>query len=106
MASITGYALLAIGLALLLFTFLLAYALYQSINSNGSNYNAPRPSGSNVTEVLASGLQNMEVTAGSSVYTVLSIVVLFLFANIGYKISTIGIDLINTNSKQQQQSKK
>ncbi len=99
MASIYfGYILLAVGLLLLAFTFLLGYGLYQTFISSSFSYTGQKVSGDNLTAVVGSALGSIASNANSNLYSVISIILLFLFASIGYKIAFLGIRLIETRN--------
>jgi hypothetical protein len=91
-----GYALLATGLLILIFTLLLGYAIYQNVRAESmitaTNQNV---AGNNVTAVIGSVLENATSPLDSSIYTIISIVVLFLFASVGYKIALLGVHILN-----------
>ncbi len=91
MASIIGYVLIAIGIILLLFTFLVGYGLYQSLNSE--QYMTQTPQNSNITVSIYSLTNNLSNTAKETGFIFLQIILLFLFANIGYKFVYLGIKM-------------
>lgn len=101
MASVyVGYALLAVGLLMLVFTFLLGYGIYQNATSASMIATTnQKVTGNNITAVVGSILQNATSPLDSSIYTVISIVVLFLFASIGYKIAILGINMLNVSGR-------
>ncbi len=90
-----GYALIAVGLALLAFTFLLGYGLYQNFTAGSLTYSVQKVTGNNLTAVVGSALGSIASNANSNMYSAISIVVLFLFASIGYKIAFLGIKLVS-----------
>ncbi|MGB9732695.1 MAG: hypothetical protein ACP5P2_01215 [Candidatus Micrarchaeia archaeon] len=93
MASILGYFLIALGVVLLLLTFLMGYGLYESLSTQ-SYVQSGQPSPSNVTGAISSLTSNLSLTARETGFIFLEIIVLFLFANIGYKLSYLGIKLV------------
>ena len=100
-----GYALLAVGLMMLVFTFLLGYGIYQTATAGGMTASAANISGNNITSVVGSALQTVTTPLNSTIYVVISIAVLFLFASIGYKISMIGIKILDSNEKTEEKGK-
>jgi hypothetical protein len=91
MASIIGYSLIAIGIILLLFTFLVGYGLYQSLNSE--QYTPQTTQSSNITSSISSLTNSLGTTAKETGFIFLQIILLFLFANIGYKFVYLGIKM-------------
>lgn len=100
-----GYALLAVGMLMLIFTFLLGYGIYQNANAGGMTPSNGNISGNNITAVVGSALQSVTTPLNSTIYVVISIAVLFLFANIGYKVSIIGIKILDSKGKAEKQEK-
>jgi hypothetical protein len=97
-----GYALLAVGLLMLIFTFLLGYGVYQNVTAASMFPNAnQKVSGSNLSAVVGSAIQNATAPLDSSIYTIISIVVLFLFASIGYKMAMLGIRLLEKSKSKE-----
>jgi uncharacterized BrkB/YihY/UPF0761 family membrane protein len=101
-----GYSLIAIGIIMLLFTFLLGYGIYQNINNGSLQIQHSNVAGSNVTALVGSTLQSLTSGANSSLSTIIEIIVLFLFANIGYKMATLGMKMFEMEPKPNQASNK
>jgi hypothetical protein len=100
MAHYLAYVLIAIGIILLAITFLIGYGLYTSLSEQSSAY-APVPSTQNSSitgsiSILTSNLGSMVRTTS---YIILQIIILFLFASVGYKIAFIGVKLMNGNEQ-------
>jgi hypothetical protein len=106
--SVVGYALLAVGVLILLFTFYQAYLIFQSI-SNGSfslltSTQAPATSqpGTNVSiqgvinTAISSAFSSMHF--GAYATSLILLVVLALFASIGYKFAKIGINMLSVRA--------
>lgn len=100
-----GYALLAVGLIMLVFTFLLGYGIYQTAIAGGLTTPTVNISGNNITAVVGSALQSVTLPLNSTIYIAISIAVLFLFASIGYKIAMIGIKILDSNEKTEKKEK-
>jgi hypothetical protein len=100
-----GYALLAVGLIMLVFTFLLGYGIYQNAISGGMTPSTGNISGNNITAVVGSALQSVTSPLNSTIYIAISIAILFLFANIGYKMAMIGIKILDSNGKEEKREK-
>lgn len=94
-SAYVGYALLVTGIAILMLTMLVGYGQYQTVVSGGNSYQQQKVSGGNITQVVGSALGNISSSANSSIYMIISVILLFLFANIGYKISFLGIKMLN-----------
>ena len=90
-----GYALLGVGIALLAITFLLGYGIYQNETTQSVFQPTSSASGGNLTAVVGNTLANYLFSLDSSIYTIIAIIVLFLFATIGYKIALLGVNMLN-----------
>ncbi len=93
-SAYVGYALLGVGIAILMLTLLIGYGQYQTVESGGNSYQQQKVSGGNITAVVGSALGNISSSANSSMYMIISVVLLFLFANVGYKVSFLGIKML------------
>ena len=110
--EIAGYAAIVIGVLLLLFTFYQAYMLFINpfanigdfsgyINVNTAHQAYP-PSSSNLsTSSLESGIaSSLAASLISSIplnayfFVIIEVLLLFVFASIGYKFTRLGLDLI------------
>ncbi|MDE1761808.1 MAG: hypothetical protein KGH59_00295 [Candidatus Micrarchaeota archaeon] len=109
-----GYALIAIGIALLLFAFLLGYGLYISFGNSASSYlpqqtsttpNSLASLNASVSGAIGAFTQNTYSLVRSDIYMGLEIAVLFLFASIGYKISLLGVKM-NKHSEDEEEGKR
>ncbi|MDE1869811.1 MAG: hypothetical protein KGH71_02375 [Candidatus Micrarchaeota archaeon] len=96
-----GYGTFALGVIIILFTFLLGYGIYVSVGNSATSY-SPQQSFSgggslndSITQITASLSQSVYALVRSSTYIVLEVVILFLFATVGYKIAKLGVDIIN-----------
>lgn len=105
--SAVGYTLLAVGVVILLFTFYQAYAIFQGI-SNGSfslltQTQATTTPQSNTNLSIQSALNTAISSAFSSMHfgayasTLILLIVLMLFASIGYKFAKIGIGMLSAS---------
>ena len=101
-----GYALFVLGLLLILLALLLGYGLYISLSSYSPVY-APL-AGSNSS--IPASINNFSFSLSSqfSVIFVSAIKVglFFLFASVGYKFATIGMELVESEERRQKKSGK
>ncbi|MGC8648720.1 MAG: hypothetical protein ACP5UN_00665 [Candidatus Micrarchaeia archaeon] len=103
--KIMGYALIIVGLIIIIFVFATGYSLYQntisavnfiqpSVGLNGSI-------GVKVNSTLAS-LNSIgpefRYIGENGMYLFISVLLLFLFAGIGYKIAFIGVQMLKTET--------
>ena len=93
MNELIGYALLVIGILLMLFSFLLGYSIYTNLANN--NVGPAQIGGNTLNDTVRSGLQSADTTLYSGIYTTIDVLVLFLFASIGYKLAFLGIHIVN-----------
>ncbi len=100
MANYLAYALIAVGIILLAVTFLIGYGLYMDLNSQFSAYApaTPSPQNSSIASSISSLTSGLGSTAKTSSFIMLQIIILFLFASIGYKVAYIGVKLIGENA--------
>lgn len=88
--SYKGDALIAVGVAVILIAMLLGYELYVGAQRSmvlGSQQQGANGGINASSDNLIAGLNG---TVSTSAYYIIEILVLFLFANIGYKIALIG----------------
>ena len=101
-----AYVAFAIGVLIILFTLYMGYGLYGTIITQA---NAPIASSS-----ASSGSLNQSISSAinsaigshlpsSGVFLLLDIILLFLFANIGYKIAILGVHM-NASVKARQEN--
>ncbi len=111
--EIVGYAIIALGALLLLFTFYQAYALYLNpfinignfsgyINVNTGHQAYPSSNSNLSSSSLESGIaSSLAASLISSIplnayfFVTTEVLLLFVFASIGYKFTKLGLDLIN-----------
>ena len=112
MDNLLGYGTFALGLIIILFTFLLGYGIYVSVGNSASSY-VPQQNFSgggslnaSITQITASLSQNAYGLIRTSTYIVLEVVILFLFATIGYKIAKLGVEMINGPAVQKIEDKR
>lgn len=96
-----GSILLLLGIILLIFTFYIGYTLYLNVHALSmappsiqtvSNLNA-----SELPSAIANNLIN-SIPTSNLFYYVISVMLLFLFANIGYKFALLGIKVLQEHS--------
>ncbi len=93
--SYLGYALIGVGIAIILLALLLGYGVYSSANGDlNSLALIGTGSGSSTVNGSISALTaNLQSTATVGTYTAIEVIVLFLFASIGYKIAYLGVQM-------------
>jgi hypothetical protein len=94
-----GYVLIAIGITLFVFTFVLGYNVYLGQASSSQAGSAPSVSGGSINETLKSGMQGIVSSLNSAIYETLSVMVLFLFASIAYKLTDLGIKMTGSGKE-------
>ncbi len=99
-----GYALIGLGVIIILFSLLLGYGIYVSASSNLNDIALISPSGGNTINGSVSILSsNLQSTATTGTYAAIEVIVLFLFASIGYKLAYLGIQMNKQSGKQEKQ---
>ena len=91
--NVLGYLLLSLGIAIILFTFLVGYGFYQKVLTSSSITGSQQTYG-NVSSEIGSLTSGLTQTAKEGTLLGINVLILFLFASIGYKIAMIGIHLI------------
>jgi hypothetical protein len=113
-----GYLLLFLGVVILLFTFYLGYRIYVSataihppsaspqINypSVGSGSNASSIIGPIITGAIQSVTSSLNLSAYANFF--IEIIVLYLFANVGYKIAKLGVEMLVEMQKREKKGGK
>jgi len=99
MSSILGYALIALGIILLLVTFFIGYGLYASLNSEGYT---PLPNTPSINGSISTLTSTLATTAKETGFIFLQIFILFLFASIGYKFADLGIKIIKESKNKEE----
>jgi tellurite resistance protein TehA-like permease len=91
--SIFGDALIIVGIGMLLFSFFVGYLIYTDITQNPGNYvwsTNPNPS-SPINASVSDLINNLSLTVDSESLIAVRVVILFLFASVGYKIAELGM---------------
>ncbi|MGC8629064.1 MAG: hypothetical protein ACP5T4_02540 [Candidatus Micrarchaeia archaeon] len=88
--SALGNGLIIIGLAILAGTFYLGYESYTGITS--LQLITSLPANTNVTKSVSSMANAIVSNSNSALVVILKIIILFLFASIGYKFVALGIN--------------
>ncbi|MEM3227706.1 MAG: hypothetical protein QXR58_00980 [Candidatus Micrarchaeaceae archaeon] len=109
--SATGYALLVVGVIILLFTFYQAYTIFvQIMNGTFPLLASQQPlsqtagTGQNVSiqnavsSAVSSALAGLHINVYATIVILLG--VLALFASIGYKFAKIGVEMIKSGAPQ------
>ncbi|MFP3289065.1 MAG: hypothetical protein RXO35_01375 [Candidatus Micrarchaeota archaeon] len=99
MASILGYTLIALGVIILLATFFIGYGLYASLNSEGYT---PLPNQPSINSSISTLTNTLATTAKETGFIFLQILILFLFASIGYKFADLGVKLIKESKNKEE----
>ncbi|MGC8538896.1 MAG: hypothetical protein ACP5MK_03450 [Candidatus Micrarchaeia archaeon] len=101
--SYFGYALITIGILVILFTFYLGYSMYNSIGySLQAQPRATSQSNASINSTISSisnSINSVTSQVSSMGYIVIQILLLFLFASIGYKIADLGIKTNSAEAK-------
>ncbi|MGC8662208.1 MAG: hypothetical protein ACP5RT_00255 [Candidatus Micrarchaeia archaeon] len=84
---------------ILLITFAMGYGLYK--NMELQNY-TPAAGGTNITSAISSLTKNLSENAMESSMIFMQILILFLFANIGYKFTYLGIKSLGKNGEKEE----
>ncbi|MEM0154890.1 MAG: hypothetical protein QW814_03605 [Methanothrix sp.] len=97
-----GYAVFALGIAILLITLYIGYGLYQfiSVQSKQPQQVVAAPQNSTAQNISSaiSGAIGQSLPPKSDFLYIIEIIFLFLFANIGYKIAILGVHM-NSSKK-------
>ncbi len=114
--SSTGYALLAVGIVILLFTFYQAYTIFNELMTGTFPLLATQ--GSGAAQQAASQNVSVQQIVGNAVSSALSglhintyatiiilLIVLELFASIGYKFAKIGVETLKAVPENQADKK-
>ncbi len=96
--SYKGDAFVVVGVAVILISMLLGYGLYTNAQRNSALGSQLQGSGSNISASVSSLSTGLNNTVSTSAYYIIEVLVLFLFANIGYKIALIGIKISKDES--------
>ncbi|MEM3296521.1 MAG: hypothetical protein QW298_01605 [Candidatus Micrarchaeaceae archaeon] len=112
-----GLLVFGVGILILLFAFYEAYLLYEQMISASAMTSTPttvNTAAANTTQGIVQGI--VQGIAGyfpfrQATYYLLAIIILFVFASIGYKIAKLGIDLRSSwrrkdDASQQQKQQK
>lgn len=93
-----GYVLLLIGIAILGFVFYIAYNMFTFVYALAQAPSSPvsigNVSATNLPSAIATSALN-SLPSRNLIYYIISIMLLFLFASIGFKFSELGIKLLH-----------
>ncbi len=93
--SYVGTAFIIVGFLLIIFSFALGYGMYNSLRQLQITQQTPQINGSNLNSSFNQLATNISLSINNPIYYIIEIIILFLFASIGYKIADLGI---RTNS--------
>ena len=89
--SYKGDVLIVIGVLIIVITFILGYGLYTSTNQAKLLQPSGNISSNNITNSFNELATNISTNLNGPIYTIVDVIILFLFASIGYKIADLGI---------------
>lgn len=95
MSKTLGYLMVFVGIAILFMDLAVGYGLYKSINTEASSLYVPHSNYSTINSALGGLVNSIGSPIHYSTYTTMEIVVLFLFASIGYKFTALGISMLS-----------
>ncbi len=105
MSEIIGYALLLVGILILVFDLVIGYNAYTALSGNLPVMMPQQGTQSNLNSTIKSLgdlVPTLSLLGTSDTALLISVVLLFLFASIGYKIAVIGIRMIRIQHRAQQ----
>lgn len=88
-----GDILIVLGVLLIVIAFVLGYNLYNSASASSLFQTSNKISGNNITNSFNTLATNISNVLSGPIYEIIQIIILFLFASIGYKIADLGIRL-------------
>jgi len=91
--SYKGDVFIAVGVIVILAALYLGYSLYTSVQSNNTLQTQTQAGAGSINSSFSSLSNNISNTIRVNAYYLIEIVVLFLFASIGYKIALIGMTI-------------
>ncbi len=94
-----GYILISLGILIILFTFLIGYGLYEQANSKANAPYSQPAQNATVGGILGPLTSDLSSTINTGTYLSVEVIVLFLFASIGYKIAMIGVQINREGGK-------
>lgn len=98
--AVLGDSLMAIGIVLLAATLFLGYGIYSNPSTPAS---MPVGNATTVNGALNSIIGNMTLALSSETAVFIRIILLFLFASVGYKFVSLGISANRTEKPQGKQ---
>ncbi len=107
-----GDVLIVLGVLLIVVAFFMGYGLYNSASNYSLLQSSNKISGNNITNSFNSLANDISTVLTGPTYEVIQIIILFLFASIGYKIADLGIRLnsitpdFTTTIEEKQKNKK
>ncbi len=99
--SYKGDTLIAVGIIIILATLYMGYELYLGIQKTSAQQALAPSVGGSVNASIGDLSTNLSNTINSSSYSLVEVVILFLFASIGYKVAAIGIKINDGETHQQ-----
>ncbi len=88
-----GDILIVLGVLLIVIAFFMGYGLYNSASKSSLLQTSNKISGNNITNSFNTLATNISNVLSGPIYEIIQIIILFLFASIGYKIADLGIRL-------------
>ena len=94
-----GYILISLGILIILFTLLMGYGLYEQANSKANAPYYQPMQNATAGGILGPLTSDLSSTINTGTYLSVEVIVLFLFASIGYKIAIIGVQINGNRGK-------
>ena len=91
--SYKGDVFIIIGVLLIILSFILGYGMYTSLHQAQITQQTPQINGNNITNSFNQFASSLSYSINGPIYYAIEIILLFLFASIGYKIADLGIRL-------------
>ncbi len=105
MSAMAGNILMVVGILIILFSLYLGYGLYESVISKAYSPVQQQGQGSGINATLSninSSLGTLTLNVSTFIYFGVAVLLLFLFASIGYKIVDLGIKMVHLSDEESQ----
>lgn len=105
MSAMAGNILMVVGILIILFSLYLGYGLYESAISKAYSPVQQQGQGSGINATLSninSSLGTLTLNVSTFIYFGVAVLLLFLFASIGYKIVDLGIKMVHLSDEESQ----
>ncbi len=98
MASYASSALIISGILIIVFALFLGYGLYQA-QQNISKLPSQTSQSASINSSISNLTTDLGTTLNNNMGTFIRLIILYLFANIGYKLASLGIELQGKDQK-------